>query len=144
VIELETTRANRLLYKIKSIPVSPRLMIAAGCVAVFVAIPLVYIFIRAIGAETEAWQRLLQTRIWKLLGNTLMLVISVTSGALITGVSMAWFTERTDLPARKLFRWLLAMPLAIPAYIGAIVHVAMFRPRGGYIPQWLESAKNFK
>ena len=114
-------------------------MIAAGLVALFVAIPLVYIFIRAIGAEPEAWQRLLQTRIWKLLGNTLLLTLSVTSGALITGVSMAWFTERTDLPARKIFRWLLAMPLAIPAYIGAIVHLAVLRPRGGYVPQFLEN-----
>lgn len=107
--------------------------------ALFVAVPLAYIFIRALGAETEAWQRLLQTRIWKLLGNTLLLVIAVTSGALLTGVSMAWLTERTDLPGRKVFRWMLAMPLAIPAYIGGIVHLALLRPRGGYIPQVLEN-----
>jgi iron(III) transport system permease protein len=112
---------------------------AAGLVALFVAIPLVYIFIRAVGAEPEAWQRLIQTRIWKLLGNTLVLVIAVTSGALVTGVSMAWFTERTELPGRKIFRWMLALPLAIPAYIGGIVHLALLRPRGGYIPQALES-----
>jgi iron(III) transport system permease protein len=112
---------------------------AAGLVALFVAIPLVYIFIRALGAEPEAWQRLIQTRIWKLLGNTLLLVVAVTSGTLLTGVSMAWFTERTDLPGRRIFRWMLALPLAIPAYIGGIVHLALLRPRGGYIPQMLES-----
>ena len=112
---------------------------AAGLVVIFVAVPLVYIFIRALGAETEAWQRLFQARIWKLLGNTLLLAGTVTVGALITGVSMAWFTERTNLAGRKLFRWLLAMPLAIPAYIGGIVHLALLRPRGGYIPQALES-----
>ncbi len=123
----------------KAIPISPRLTLAAGLVALFVAIPLVYIFIRAIGAEPEAWQRLLQTRIWKLLGNTLLLVLTVTGGALLTGVSMAWLTERTDLPARKIFRWMLAMPLAIPAYIGGIVHLALLRSRGGYIPQALEA-----
>ncbi|HJS18757.1 MAG TPA: iron ABC transporter permease [Anaerolineales bacterium] len=118
--------------------ISPRLAIAAGLVSLFVAIPLVYIFIRALGAEPDGWQRLLQTRIWKLLGNTLLLVIAVTSGALVTGVSMAWFTERTDLPGRKIFRWMLAMPLAIPAYIGGVVHLALLRSRGGYIPQVLE------
>lgn len=112
---------------------------AAGLVALFVAVPLAYIFIRALGAEPEAWQRLLQTRLWKLLGNTLILVLAVTGGALLTGVSMAWFTERTDLPGRKIFRWMLAMPLAIPAYIGGIVHLALLRPRGGYIPQALEA-----
>jgi iron(III) transport system permease protein len=118
--------------------ISPRLAIAAGLVALFVAIPLVYIFIRALGAEPDAWGRLLQTRIWKLLGNTLLLLVAVTGGALITGVSMAWLTERTDLPGKKIFRWMLAMPLAVPAYIGGIVHLALLRPRGGVIPKFLE------
>lgn len=127
------------INKLNTFSTSPRLLISAGLVALFVAIPLIYIFIRAIAADPADWQRLLQTRILKLLGNTLLLTISVTSGALITGVSMAWLTERTDLPAKKIFRWLLAMPLAIPAYIGAIVHLAMLRPRGGYIPQLLEN-----
>jgi iron(III) transport system permease protein len=118
---------------------TPRLIYIAGLVALFVAIPLVYIFIRALGAEAEAWQRLLQTRLWKLMGNTLTLLLAVTSGALVTGVSMAWLTERTDLPGRKFFRGMLALPLAIPAYIGGIVHLTLLRPRGGMIPQVLES-----
>ncbi len=139
-LELSTTQAHRFsLLRLRSNPISPRLAIAAGLVAFFVAIPLAYIFIRALGAEPEAWQRLFQTRIWKLLGNTLLLVIAVTSGALLTGVGMAWLTERTDLPGRKIFRWMLAMPLAIPAYIGGIVHLSLLRPRGGYIPQLLEN-----
>ncbi len=137
---METSQIHRLnRLRLRSNPVSPRLVIAAGLVALFVAIPLAYIFIRALGAEPEAWQRLLQTRIWKLLGNTLLLVVAVTCGAAITGVSMAWFTERTDLPGRKVLRWMLAMPLAIPAYIGGIVHLALLRPRGGYLPQFLEN-----
>lgn len=140
VIKMETTQLHRSNpARLRSNPISPRLIIASGLVALFVAIPLTYIFIRALGAEPEAWQRLLQTRIWKLLGNTLLLVLAVTSGATITGVSMAWFTERTDLPGRKVLRWMLAMPLAIPAYIGGIVHLALLRPRGGYIPQVLEN-----
>ena len=137
---METTHTHRFnLLRLRSSTISPRLAIAAGLVALFVAVPLTYIFMRALGAEPEAWQRLLQTRIWKLLGNTLILVIAVTSGALLTGVSMAWFTERTDLPGKRIFRWMLAMPLAIPAYIGGIVHLALLRPRGGYIPQVLEN-----
>lgn len=83
------------------------------------------------------WIRLLQTRIWKLLGNTLLLAVSVTFGAALIGVTMSFLTERTDLPGRKVFRWMLAMPLAIPAYIGGIVHLTLLRPRGGMIPQLL-------
>src|SRR5688500_20399407 len=123
--------------RLRSNIISPRLAFAAGLVALFVAVPLIYIFSRALGAEPEAWQRLLQTRIWKLLGNTLLLVIAVTSGALLTGVSMAWFTERTDLPGRKIFCWMLAMPLALPAYIGGFLLLALLCPPAGYIPRRL-------
>jgi iron(III) transport system permease protein len=115
----------------------PWLALAAGGVALFVAIPLAYIFLRAAGAEAAAWQRLLQTRIWELLGNTLRLAAAVTAGASLLGVTLAWLTERTDLPGRKALRWLLALPLAIPAYIGAITYLALLRPRGGIIPQAL-------
>jgi iron(III) transport system permease protein len=113
--------------------------LAAGLVALLVAIPLVYIFIRAAGADPQDWERLLRTRIWGLLVNTLLLAAAVTGGALTLGVSMAWLTERTDLPGRKIFRWMLALPLAIPAYIGGIIHLALLRPRGGYIPQALSA-----
>lgn len=111
---------------------------AAGLVALFVSIPMLYIFIRAIGGGADVWTRLLQTRLWGLLANTLVLTFAVTAGTSILGVGMAWLTERTDMPGRKIFRWLLALPLAIPAYIGAIVHLALLRPRGGYIPQFLD------
>ena len=134
---MEITRTNITYQKLRS-KISPRLALAAGLVALFVAVPLLYIFIRAAVAEPEAWQRLFQERIWKLFGNTLGLVIAVTSGALLTGVTMAFLTERTDLPGKKIFRWMLAMPLAIPAYIGGIVHLALLRPRGGVIPKLLE------
>ena len=135
---MQTTHAITFsLRKLRNVVISPRLAIAAGLVALFVAIPLVYIFVRALSAEPEAWDRLFQARLWKLFGNTLALVIAVTIGALVTGVTMAWLTERTDLPGRKIFRWMLAMPLAIPAYIGGIVHLVLLRPRGGVIPQFL-------
>lgn len=124
-------------FRLNFPPFSPRLAFAAGVVALFVAIPLAYIFVRAVGAEPTAWQRLLQARLWTLLGNTLALTVAVTGGALLVGAGMAWLTERTDLPGRRIFRWLLALPLAIPAYIGGIVHLALLRPRGGYLPQAL-------
>lgn len=114
-----------------------RLMLAAGMVALFAVVPLLYILLRAGTTDPEVWSRLLQARLGRLLGNTLVLAVTVTAGALVVGASMAWLTERTDLPGRRVFRWLLALPLAIPAYIGGIVHLALLRPRGGLIPQLL-------
>lgn len=120
----------------------PKVALLAGWVALFAIIPIIYILIRALGADLEVWQRIIQTRLLNLLGNTLLLVFSVTTGTILIGVSMAWLTERTDLPGRKIFRWLLALPLAIPPYIGAIIHLALLRPRGGIATQWMDQISN--
>jgi iron(III) transport system permease protein len=113
------------------------ILIVSSLVVFFVAFPLVYIFLRAITGGAEVWLRLAQTHLLTLMANTLGLTLAVTFGSVVLGVSLAWLTERTDLAGRRVWRWLLAMPLAIPTYIGAVVHLEMMRPRGGYIPQFL-------
>lgn len=115
-----------------------RLTLVAVVVAVATTTPLAYVAYRAATGGVEVWTRLLQTRLLGLLLNTLALTAAVTVGTVLLGVSMAWFTERTDLPGRGVFRWLLALPLAIPPYVGAVIHLALLRPRGGYIPETLE------
>jgi iron(III) transport system permease protein len=114
------------------------ILTSLGVVAL-VTIPLSYIFLSAATAGGDIWLRLVQTRLIGLLVNTMSLTASVTLGTIVLGVILAFLTERTDLPFTWLWRWLLAMPLAIPPYIGAVVHVAIMRPRGGYIPQFLEN-----
>lgn len=120
--------------------VSIRLAAAASLVGLFAAIPLLYIFVRAWGAQPAAWLRLLQAPVWELMRNTIMLAVSVTAGSTLIGVGMAWLTERSDLPGKNALRWMLAMPLAIPAYVGGIVHLTLMRPRGGWLPKLLESS----
>ena len=122
---------------IQRLPI-PKVAYMAGWVALLAVIPIIYILLRAFSGDPDLWQRIFQTRLFNLLSNTILLVISVTFGTTILGVGLAWLTERTDVPGRNVFRWLLALPLAIPAYIGAIIHLALLRPRGGLIPQWLE------
>jgi iron(III) transport system permease protein len=113
------------------------LVILTVAVAVFMAIPMGYILIKAGSADPGVWLRLAQTRLAVLLVNTISLVATVTGGTVAVGAGLAWLTERTDLWGRRTWRWLLAMPLAIPTYIGAIVHLALLRPRGGIIPIFL-------
>ena len=112
------------------------LLLAALAVAALVATPLAYLLLRA-AAPAETWARLLQTRLLGLLTNTLALMAAVTLGTVVLGVALAWLVERTDLPGRPVWRWLLAVPLAMPAFIGAVVHVALLRPRGGIVPRFL-------
>ena len=132
LLQVVQTRRN-----IQRLPI-PKVAYMAGWVALLAIIPIIYILLRAFSGDSDLWQRIFQTRLFTLLSNTILLVIMVTFGTTTLGVSLAWLTERTDVPGRNVFRWLLALPLAIPAYIGAIIHLALLRPRGGLIPQLLD------
>src|SRR5690606_32738848 len=43
---------------------------------------------------------------------------------------LAWLTVRTDLPGRRLWSGLTALPLVIPSYVGGYVLIAALGPRG--------------
>lgn len=69
--------------------------------------------------------------------NTLIMTLIVGFFTALLGVSLAWIVSFYDFPFRKLFKVLLALPLAIPAYIGAYSY-ADFTYRGGLLNKFLE------
>lgn len=99
-------------------------------VVAFMVIPLAYVGLRSLQAGTERWVKLLDTRIPQLLWNTMSLATVVTFLGIVLGVSLAWLVIRTDLPAKKYWQWLLAFPLLIPPYVGAMSYIMVFGPRG--------------
>lgn len=56
-------------------------------------------------------------RIAELLWNTLLLEILTLPLTVVVAVALAWLTERTDLPLRRLWGALAVAPLAIPAFV---------------------------
>jgi iron(III) transport system permease protein len=88
--------------------------------------------VRALGASPGVWERLWSARIPGLLANTLALVAATALLTIVLGVGLAWLVERTDLPGRSVWRWALALPLAVPAYVGALCYLIVFR-RGGLL-----------
>ncbi|MEM6283003.1 MAG: iron ABC transporter permease, partial [Chloroflexota bacterium] len=110
------------------------LMGVAVAVSVMSAIPLIYIIIRATEADVTLLTRLWNRQIPTLLVNTVWLMATTITFAVLLGVTLAWLVERTDLPGRKHWRWLLALPLALPGYVGAICLLVLLR-RGGLVDQ---------
>jgi iron(III) transport system permease protein len=106
------------------------------------AFPLVYVIIHASQSDLALWQRLWTGQIPTLIFNTIKLIITSVSIAIVLGVGGAWIVERVEIPARNLWRWLLALPLAIPAYIAAIALIILFR-RGGLLDNALMSIFGF-
>ena len=118
---------------------------ASGALALLVAVPLLVVFSGWLQPSTEVWSHLAETLLSQLFINTIKLVIGVGLGVMMLGVSLAWLTARCDFPGRRLFDWMLMLPLAIPAYVMAFVAIGLLDFSGPVqtaLREWL-GAGNF-
>jgi iron(III) transport system permease protein len=98
---------------------------AAAVVATWSALPLAFI----IGAVLQAgWDGvaplLFRQRVAELLTGTVALIVLTVPICVSLGLATAWLVERTDLPGRRLFAVLFALPLAIPAFVNSFAWIA--------------------
>ncbi len=108
-------------------------------IALLMSVPVIYVVWRSMFAGVDRWIRLLDSRIPMLLWNTLSLTFAVTICAVVIGVGLAWIVIRTDLPGRKVWQWLLAIPLVIPPYVGAVTYIIVFGPSGWARNLWRDT-----
>ena len=113
------------------------LWVPAGVVALAMALPLVYLLVRSLGAEGEVWGLLFRARTLQILLRSVALVLAVSAACVATAVPLAWLTVRTDLPFRRVWSILTFLPLVIPSYVGAFLVVVALGPRG-MLQGWLE------
>ena len=105
-------------------------LIPAVMVALAMALPLVYLLVRSLGAGVEAWDLLFRTRTAEVFLRTMVLIITVTGLCIAIAVPLAWLTVRTDLPLRRVWSVATILPLAIPSYVGGLLVVVALGPRG--------------
>ncbi len=106
--------------------------VAAVSSSVF-AVPFIYLVVEAI-ERNGIWRALTEQRTLGALGRSMLLAITVTILATILGVFMAWLTVRTDMPGRRVFRVVAAMPLVIPSFVGAHAYISA-TATGGLLEQ---------
>ena len=68
---------------------------------------------------------IVRPRVGELLTNTILLVALTIPLCTILGVGLAWLTERTDLPARRVWAVLMTAPLAVPAFVHSYAWVSL-------------------
>lgn len=111
-----------------------RLPWAAGSLAVLVVggvlLAPLYLFIRVAQAGPHAWDLMFEMRTLELLLDTLELAAAVTAAAVAIALPLAWLTTRSDLPWRRAWTVVLALPLLFPSYVAAYTLVAAAGPRG--------------
>jgi len=109
---------------------SALLWLAAGAVLLPALVPFGMVLGRSLAAGGRALGIILSGRTAQLVGNTMLLVIAVSSAAAAVGIGAAWLTERTDLPGRRGWRVVAALPLVIPSYVIALGIVSAGGPAG--------------
>ena len=110
--------------------------LVALLITLLVLVPLAVVFSSLLNPEPEIWSHLVENVLADLTINTLWLVLGVSAGTLIIGVSLAWFTAVCHFPGRKLFSWALLLPLAVPAYVTAFVAVGLLDFTGPLQTWW--------
>jgi iron(III) transport system permease protein len=101
------------------------------------ALPLVFLGIRASGVGEGILALLASPRTMVVFANSTLLAIIVTGISAVIAVVAAFLTVRTDLPARRLWSVLLILPLSIPSFVGSFALIATFAPRGSVVQNLL-------
>ncbi|MBD0426040.1 iron ABC transporter permease [Aquisalinus flavus] len=96
-----------------------------------VAIPIVVILAALFAPDTSGtWGHLASTVLTEYAANSLILMVSVGLITIVIGVTSAWLIAATEFPGRRLFSWMLILPLAAPAYVIAYTYVDLLAPYG--------------
>jgi iron(III) transport system permease protein len=93
--------------------------------ALLLAVPVIVIIGYLFVPAGDIWQHLAETVLADYIGNSLLLMLGVAIGTLVSGVGTAWLTSMCRFPGRGLFEWALILPMAMPAYIIAYTYTGL-------------------
>lgn len=94
-------------------------------VALICAVPVLTVFSYVFQPAGDVWRHLTETVLSDYVINSLLLLLGVSFGTLTMGITCAWLTSVYKFPGRKVFQWLLLLPMALPAYIIAYTYTGM-------------------
>jgi iron(III) transport system permease protein len=103
-----------------------------------VSLPLLYLILRTSSVGwARAFDLLLRPQTLQIAVNSIVLALIVTAASFVISLPLAWLTVRSDLPGKRWWSVLAALPLVFPSYVGSYALVAMMGPRG-IVQGWLQ------
>lgn len=116
---------------------------------IIINIPIIAIISRVELASNSNWEHFKQYLLADAISNTLVLVILTLLLSCTIGVLLAAVVALFDFPLKRIFEWILYIPIIIPPYIAAYVYAGMLsytgiiqrlgRGRGISLPrEWLD------
>lgn len=117
---------------IRRLSISPTHILLCASILVIALVLLVptYLVLRAAEAGPATMQTLVSARTWATLGNTVLLAGAVVLSTAAISLPLAWLVTSTDLPGRRVWGILAALPLVIPSYVAAYLYVSLLSPKG--------------
>lgn len=113
-------------------------MLPAVVAAGVALLPVAYLVVRAAEAGWPAVTEILvRDRTVTLVVRSVALAAAVTATALVIGLPLAWLTTRTDLPGRRGWGVVAALPLAVPSFVAAYAWVSVLPQVSGFLGTWL-------
>lgn len=101
-------------------------ILLATIVAIFSLVPLGFIGWVTYDVGWETVKALVfRPRVGELLVNTVLLESITIPLSIVLAVTLAWLTERTDIPFARLWAWLAIAPLAVPAFVHSYAWVSL-------------------
>lgn len=114
------------------------LLLPALLAAAIALLPIAYLLLRTAEAGWPAvWDILARERTLTLVLRSLGLAAAVTGAGAAVGVSLAWLVTRTDLPGRRVWAVLAALPLAMPSFVAAYAWVSVVPGIAGFAGTFL-------
>lgn len=110
--------------------------LGALLIAAVVLLPVLSVIWIALTPGDNIWPHLISTTLPRYFRNTAILMLCVGILAGLVGTGAAWMVTRYTFPLSRWLEWLLLLPLAIPAYVGAYALVDMFE-YAGPVQTWL-------
>ncbi len=100
---------------------------SATLISLLSLLPLLFIALITWQSGWETFvQLIIRPRIAELLINTALLTVITVPLCMVLGVTLAWLTERSNLPGRRLWSLLAIAPLAIPAFVHSYAWIGLF------------------
>lgn len=88
-------------------------------IAGLVMVPVFAVLVMAMAPSGDTLAHLISTSLPRYLGNTLILMAGAGILAACAGAGAAWLVVMYRFPGARALEWLLLLPLAVPAYVGA-------------------------
>lgn len=93
--------------------------LASALIAALVLSPVAAVVWMAANPTGNIWPQLMSTVMPRYFTNTVILTLGTGALAAAMGAGAAWLVCMYHFPGRRWLQWLLLLPLAVPAYIGA-------------------------